>query len=107
LGWDLLVVDRRLPRSPNSFDECPYRHGPALHEYHAWHFGQSNSPAERMLPVFGYPFEVRVSCEGCQLASAEADASGFTAGTMTFSGCTSLPLIIRIMREPYQAVFTT
>lgn len=82
LGWDLLVVDRRLPHSPNFFYECLCGHGPRPHDYYAWHFAQAYFPAERVLPVFGYPFEVRVSCEGCQVAGTEATAFRFSSGTI-------------------------
>ena len=81
MGWDLVARDRRLADSPNFFYECLCGHGPRPHDYYAWHFSMEYYPAERVLPVFGYPLDVRVRCADCSVAGRDAEAH-FTAGTI-------------------------
>src|SRR5262245_27348063 len=70
-GWDFSAADRRLENSPNFFYECLCGHGPRPHDLYAWHFVEAYYPSERILPVYGYPFEVRVRCLDCQTAGTE------------------------------------
>ena len=81
MGWDLAAVDRRLSSGTNFFYECLCGHGPRPHDYYAWHFADSYYPHERLLPVYGYPLEVRVRCPGCEVAGAGASAT-FARGTI-------------------------
>lgn len=71
MGWALSVVDRRLPASPNFLDEYLWGHGPRMFDVHAWHVVEHYFPDDRDLPVYGYPFEVRVRCLGCVAESIE------------------------------------
>jgi hypothetical protein len=80
-AWDFVAIDRRLTDSPNFFDECLCGHGPRLHELSAWHFVERYFPPERMLPVYGYPFEIRVRCLACETTGSGADTQ-FASGTV-------------------------
>jgi hypothetical protein len=82
-GWDLAAADRRLENSPNFFYECLCGHGPRPHDLYAWHFAEAYYPAERTLPIYGYPFEVRVQCLDCQVRGNEGTDVRFTSGTVT------------------------
>jgi hypothetical protein len=84
MGWDLSANDRRLGINSNFFYECRCGHGPRLHDYYAWHFVEHYFPSERVLPVYGYPLEVRVRCIDCEVAGRSADAH-FTRGTVDIS----------------------
>ena len=81
-GWDLSAIDRRLANSPNFFYECLCGHGPRPHDLYAWHFAEAFFPPERILPIYGYPFEVRVRCADCSVAGRGATDTRFTAGTV-------------------------
>lgn len=81
-GWDLEVTDRPLPRSPNFFDDCLCGHGPRLHDLYAWHLAHDYFPDERILPVYGYPYAVRVSCHACAVAGREGTDARVTDGTI-------------------------
>jgi hypothetical protein len=81
-GWDFSATDRRLDNSPNFFDDCLCGHGPRPHDLHAWHFDEGYFPAERILPIFGYPFEVRVLCVDCVVAGHGGTEAQFTSGTV-------------------------
>jgi hypothetical protein len=80
-GWDFMAIDRRLEDSPNFFYACLCGHGPSPHDLYAWHFAKQYYPAERILSIYGYPFEVRVRCVDCQAAGIGSDVR-FTAGTV-------------------------
>ena len=84
-GWDFTVGDRRLANSPNYFYECLCGHGPRSHDLYAWHFAEAYFSAERILPIYGYPFEVRVRCIDCEIAGEEGTEVRFTAGTIDVS----------------------
>jgi hypothetical protein len=62
-GWDIAVVDRRL----------------GDHLY-AWHFREMFFAPKRIMPVYGYPFEIRVECKDCQVDGSSATDTHFTAG---------------------------
>jgi hypothetical protein len=85
MGWDLSANDRRLGIDSNFFYECRCGHGPRLHDYYAWHFVERYFPSERMLPVYGYPLEVRVRCVDCEVAGGTGGDAHFTAGTVQIS----------------------
>ena len=85
MGWDVMAVDRRLGDWPNFFYDCLCGHGPRPHHLYAWHFAENYYPGtDRMLPVYGYPIEVRVRCVDCQTAGSGAEAH-FTGGTVEVS----------------------
>ena len=81
-GWDFVATDRRLGNSPNFFYDCFCGHGPRPHDLYAWHFAGGYFPAERILPIYGYPFEVRVRCLDCQVLGDGGTEARFTAGTL-------------------------
>jgi hypothetical protein len=87
MGWRLEVVDRRLEESPNFLYECLCGHGPHPTDLFAWHLHRPDAVAnlgplsERVLPVWGYPYELRVRCEGCEVEASEETAR-FTRGTI-------------------------
>ena len=87
-GWDLAVHDRRIPKSPNFFYDCLCGHGPRPHDLYAWHFAKKNGPfdygADRKLPVWGYPYTVRVVCEKCEVEGSGHDVR-FASGTVSIS----------------------
>jgi len=37
-------------------------------------------PPKRILPIYGYLFEIRVECKGCQVDGSSATDMHFTAG---------------------------
>jgi hypothetical protein len=80
-GWELSVVDRRLPRSPNFFYECLCGHGPRPFYLDAWQFQTGYYGNVRVLPVWGYPYEIQVTCDGCTVAGENTDAH-FNNGTV-------------------------
>jgi len=92
-GWDLRVEDRRLAESPNFFYECLCGHGPRPHDYYAWHFSRGHYPAERVLPVYGYPADVRINCDSCAVAGDSVEAA-FTRGTVSVAW--------RRLRDPHE-----
>ncbi len=75
-GWDIAVIDRRLGDYPNFLYDCLCGH------VYAWHFREMLYPPKRVLPVYGYPFEIRVTCKDCRIdGDTDADAH-FTAGVV-------------------------
>jgi hypothetical protein len=70
-GWDIAVIDyltvcAATARSPTIF--------------YAWHFREMFFPPKRILPVYGYPFEILVECKDCQVDRSSATEMHFTAG---------------------------
>ena len=85
MGWDLTAADRRLKDSPNFFYDCLCGHGPRPHDLYAWHFVTNYYPSERILPVYGYPFDVRVRCVGCEVTGTDGKDAKFVHGTVEVS----------------------
>ena len=85
MGWDLAANDRRLERDTNFFYECLCGHGPRPHDLYAWHFATDYYPAERTLPVYGYPLEVRVRCLECEVEGKDGTDARFIRGTIEVS----------------------
>ena len=85
MGWDLAATDRRLTSGTNFFYECLCGHGPRPHELYAWHFPTDYYPAERTLPVYGYPLEVRVRCLECEVEGKDGTDARFVRGTIEVS----------------------
>ena len=70
-GWYLTVVRRPAqPDSPNLLYHSRSWHGPYPTDVFAWIHAQQYFPDERFLPVYGYPYELRVRCDGCLTARA-------------------------------------
>ena len=95
-GWDLSITDRRLKTYANFFYECLCGHGPSAHDLYAWHFGDNGAtlspqarahlyPAERRLPVYGYPFDITVRCVGCEINGQKYTEAEFTKGSVEIS----------------------
>jgi hypothetical protein len=81
-GWWFSAEDRRLVDSPDFFNACRCGHGPQAQDLLAWHFIDHYFPAERILPIYGYPFEVRMRCVGCRTAGKRGSDAQFIAGTV-------------------------
>src|SRR5262245_14618542 len=87
-GWYLEAVDRRRADSPNFLYECLCGHGPQPTDLLAWHLLQPDAVAnlgplaERRLPVWGYPYELRVRCEDCAAEGDGVTDARFVKGTI-------------------------
>ena len=81
-GWDFAATDRRLKKRANLLYDCLCGHGPRPHDLYARHFASHYYPAERTLPVYGYPYTLRVRCVDCQVAGPEGTEIQFTRGTV-------------------------
>ena len=84
-GWDVAVYDRRMKRQSNLLYDCLCGHGPQINDLDAWHFLKDYYPAERTLPVYGYPYEIQVRCIECQVAPGPGAEAHFVRGTIEFS----------------------
>lgn len=61
LGWIVSVVRRSAgPDQPNLLYHSPQWHGPYPTDVLAWSFKSHFFPDERLLPVCGYPYEIRI-----------------------------------------------
>ena len=79
-GWYIAVV--RQPAAPersNLLYHSRSWHGPYPTDLFAWIHEERYYPDERILPVYGYPFELRFRCEGCETTKT-ASGVQFTAG---------------------------
>jgi hypothetical protein len=85
MGWDLAANDRRLERDTNFFYECLCGHGPRPHDLYAWHFATNHYPGDRLLPVYGYPWDVRVRCIGCEVEGTDGTNARFVRGSIEVS----------------------
>ena len=70
---------RRLGDYPNFLYDCLCGHGPRPNDLYAWHFREMLYPPKRVLPVYGYPFEIRVACKDCRIDGDTAADAHFTA----------------------------
>ncbi len=81
-GWTVAVV-----RSSGQLDgrnllyHSPEWHGPYPTDVLAWSYQQKLFPDERVLPVSGHPYEVRVRLIGCR-TTGSGDTAAFAAGTI-------------------------
>jgi hypothetical protein len=88
MGWWVEAIDRRLSESPNFLYECLCGHGPHPTDLLAWHLLRPAAVAnigplsERVLPVWGYPYELQVRCRGCEAEGDGSLTSRFTTGTI-------------------------
>ena len=81
-GWDVAVVATNDTLAENLLYHSREWHGPYPTQVYAWseaehYFGEG----ERIIPVRGYPWVVRLRCEGCKTAGTGGSAQ-FTAGTL-------------------------
>ena len=80
MGWTAAVY--RLPvrdASRNLLYHSLGWHGPYPTDLFAWIHGRAYYPDERLLPVYGEPWEIRLACRGCDTAG-EGDRVHFTSG---------------------------
>jgi hypothetical protein len=88
MGWRLGAVDRRLGDSPNFLYECLCGHGPHPTDILAWHLlkpgdvASVGSLSERILPVWGYPYELQIRCTGCEAEGDGPLSARFIGGTI-------------------------
>ncbi len=81
-GWVVSVVRRSSePDQPNLLYHSRNWHGPYPTDVFAWSFRRRYFPNERILPVYGYPYELRVRLMGCR-TSGSGDDLRFVAGTI-------------------------
>jgi hypothetical protein len=81
-GWVVSVVRRSSePDQPNLLYHSRRWHGPYPTDVLAWSFQRQYFPNERILPVYGYPYEVRIRLIDCR-TSGSADDVVFVAGTI-------------------------
>ena len=84
-GWRLEVVRRPYRRtSRNLLYQNTASHGADQSQLYAWHLAEQHFPDERLLPVRGYPYTVRVVLADCMVEGRGADAR-FTAGEVRIS----------------------
>jgi hypothetical protein len=83
IGWRVAVMRTPIERGNllNLLYHSRYWHGPYPTDLFAWHWGQTRFPEERILPVYGYPYKLRVRCPGCETAGQGADIR-FTRGVV-------------------------
>ena len=86
IGWDLSVEDKRVKDSPNFLMECLCGHGPFPSELFAWTV-RDDKMADRVLHVYGYPFDLRVKFTGVKIAGQDY-AAGYTDGTIDITPIT-------------------
>jgi len=83
MGWWVAVV-RTSAKGDDFFNllyHSTYWHGPYPTDLYAWHYGKTRFPDERILPVYGYPYELRVRCPGCKTRGQGPDVR-FTEGVV-------------------------
>lgn len=80
IGWELSVEDKRVKDSPNFLYECLCGHGPFPSDVMAWTVRDAKM-AERVLHVYGYPFDLRVKFTGVKISGPGPDAV-YTDGTI-------------------------
>jgi hypothetical protein len=83
LGWYVSVTDPGGERPERNllFRRLAW-HGPYPTDLFAWHHRLGYSPDERVLPVYGFPLELRVACERCQVTGDSSEAR-FVAGEVS------------------------
>jgi hypothetical protein len=80
MGWTVTVIPRssRLDR-PNLLYHSRSWHGPYPAEVFAWSHQSQYFPDERVLPVYGHPYEVRIRLIACR-TSGTGQSVVFVAG---------------------------
>jgi hypothetical protein len=82
LGWIVSVVRRSPePNQPNLLYHSRAWHGPYPTDVLAWSFKSRYFPDERLLPVYGYPYEIRIRLIDCRTAGRREHIV-FAAGTI-------------------------
>jgi hypothetical protein len=84
-GWDLSVA-RDNDGTTNLLYESLLMHGPQPFHLYAWHFAGGDywgTDDPRILPVYGYPWELRVDCVGCHVTGKDFQ-SQIAAGQIVF-----------------------
>lgn len=82
LGWTVAVEDNKAgAEGVNLLYHSRQWHGPYATDVFAWSRAQKRYPDERLLPVYGHPFEIRVRLIGCR-TSGTGDATVFVSGTI-------------------------
>ncbi len=82
LGWTVSVVRRSSGLySRNLLYHSRLWHGPYPTDVMAWSYQSRRFPDERLLPVYGYPYEIRIRLIDCR-TSGTGDDVVFEAGTI-------------------------
>ena len=82
LGWYAGVY--RLPLEPASRNLLYHSlrwHGPYPTELFAWSHRSGYFPDDRILPVYGWPYDLRLVCRAC-VTEGDSALAHFTAGTV-------------------------
>jgi hypothetical protein len=81
-GWIVSVVRRPARQdSPNLLYHSRSWHGPYITDVLAWLHAQQRMPDERILPVYRYPYEIRIRLIDARTLGTGEDAH-FTGGTL-------------------------
>ncbi len=79
-GWYISVVRQPAgPQRTNLLYQSLSWHGPYPTDLFAWIHEERYSPDERILPVYDYPYELRLRCAGCETVKT-ASGVRFSAG---------------------------
>jgi hypothetical protein len=92
MGWYAAVY--RLPvrdTSRNLLYQSLNWHGPYPTDLLAWLHAEAYFPDDRLLPVYGAPFELRVVCRDCETAG-DSTFLHFTAGTILIGARRATPI---------------
>lgn len=82
LGWTVTVVPRSSrPDRPNLLYHSRSWHGPYPTDVFAWSYQHQYFPNERLLPVYGHPYEIRIRLIDCRTSGSE-EAVVFEGGTI-------------------------
>lgn len=85
MGWSVAVY--RQPASDTSRNLLYHSlnwHGPYPTDVLAWIHAEAFFPDDRLLPVYGEPWELRLVCRACQTAG-DSTFTHFTAGSVVVS----------------------
>src|SRR5262245_21969410 len=84
--WSVAAFDRRLSWPNNFLDACVCGHGPRLYEFRAMAFraGWWPPPTDVIMPVYGYPYDLRVRCIDC-VAEGDDDSAWLVRGTISIA----------------------
>ena len=85
MGWVVTATSERPGDDPpNLLYHSPSWHGPYPTDVFAWSYRSRLFPDERVLPVRGHPYEVRIRLIDCRTSSTGDDAT-FESGTIEVS----------------------
>ncbi len=84
LGWAVEVTRTGMEGAPDLLYHSSTWRGPYPSHLLAWSVADHRYPAERILPVHGHPYELRLRCIRCRTVGG-GEAARFTSGTVEVS----------------------